>query len=66
MAKLRPPYLSPTGLQEADAPRVPSGRRRMVIAGVLAAAVVALAWFDGGEEPMHPIAEDVVLPEQSQ
>jgi len=37
-----------------------------VIAGVVAAVLLVLAWFDGGEEPIHPIAEDVVLPEQGQ
>jgi hypothetical protein len=58
--------LSPTGLEHASAPSVPAGRRRIVIAGVVAAALLALAWFDGGEEPLHPIAEDVALPEQVQ
>ena len=28
--------------------------------------LLALAWFEGGEEPLHPIAEDVALPEQGQ
>ena len=58
--------LSPTGLEQASAPSVPAGRRRIVIAGVVAAVLLALAWFDGGEEPLHPIAEDVALPEQGQ
>lgn len=26
-------------------------------------AVLALAWFDGGEEPIHPIAQDIPVPE---
>jgi hypothetical protein len=30
------------------------------------AGLVVLAWFDGGEEPLRPIAQDVVLPEQGQ
>lgn len=56
--------LSPTGLQEAPAPRTPAGRRWLVIAGMMVAVLLALAWFDGGEEPLHPIAEDVALPKQ--
>lgn len=58
--------LSPTGLEQAPAPSAPTGRRRIVIAGVVAALLLTLAWFDGGEEPLHPIAEDVMLPEQGQ
>ena len=58
--------LSPAGLQVAHVPSAPAGRRRLVIAGVVAAALLMLAWFDGGEEPLHPIAEDVALPEQGQ
>jgi hypothetical protein len=57
--------LSPTGLQAAHEPSAPAGRRRLVMAGVVAAALLALAWFDGGEEPLHPIAQDVALPEQA-
>jgi hypothetical protein len=30
------------------------------------AILFALAWFDGGEEPLRPIAEPVTLPEQAQ
>jgi hypothetical protein len=40
--------------------RVPRGR---VVAGVLVLlALVALAWMDGGEEPLHPIAQEIELP----
>ena len=59
----RPPRLSPSGLQEAPVPR---SRRGPLLAGVVAVALLALAGFDGGEEPLHPIAEDVALPEQAQ
>jgi hypothetical protein len=38
----------------------------MVIAGLVLAALLALAWFDGGEEPLRPIADDVALPEMAQ
>jgi hypothetical protein len=33
---------------------------------VLVGGALALAWIDGGEEPLHPIAEAVVLPEPAQ
>ncbi len=38
----------------------------MVMAGVAVAGLLMLAWFDGGEESLHAIAEDVALPEQQQ
>ncbi|UYV14589.1 hypothetical protein [Porphyrobacter sp. ULC335] len=63
MANLRRQRLSPSGLQEAPAPRT---RRWPWVAGVVAVLLLALAWFEGGEEPLHPIAEDVALPEQGQ
>ncbi|MFO6447085.1 hypothetical protein ACLBKU_08050 [Erythrobacter sp. NE805] len=68
MANPRPPRLSPTGLAEAPAPRVPPARRKLTIGLMVAVPVLllAIAWFDGGEEALHPIAEPVVLPEQGQ
>ncbi len=63
MANLRRQRLSPSGLQEAPAPRP---RRWPLIAGIVATMLLALAWFDGGEEALHPIAEDVALPEQAE
>jgi hypothetical protein len=36
------------------------------VLGVVVAALLALAWFDGGEEPLHPIAQDIALPGQAQ
>lgn len=36
--------------------------RRTVIGVVVALALLALAWFDGGEEALHPIAQEIVLP----
>lgn len=64
MAKQRPSRLSPTGLQEAPVRAQP--RRWPIIAIAVVASVLALAWMDGGEEPLHPIAEDVLLSEQGQ
>jgi hypothetical protein len=36
------------------------------LAAVIAAGLLALAWFDGGEEPLRPIAEPVAVPERGQ
>ena len=66
MAKLRPPYLSVIGLEEADAKPRLSGRAWWPAMALVAGGLLALAWFDGGEEPIRPIAEDVPLPEQGQ
>jgi hypothetical protein len=38
-------------------------RLRGVVAVLLALVVLAgIAWHDGGEEPLHPIAQPVALP----
>ncbi|MCZ8370479.1 MAG: hypothetical protein O9293_11030 [Porphyrobacter sp.] len=55
--------LSPTGLEQAPVPRA---RRWPWVAAVVAAMLLTLAWFEGGEEPLRPIAEDVALPERGQ
>ncbi len=63
MRNLRRTSLSPTGLGEPRRPAAPAAPPRWLLLGLLAvAAVLGLAWFDGGEEPLHPIAQDVVLP----
>lgn len=36
--------------------------RRVVIGVVVVLALVALAWFDGGEEALHPITQEIALP----
>lgn len=36
--------------------------RRVGLVLAIVAALAALAWFDGGEEPLHPIAQAVDLP----
>jgi len=41
-------------------------RRWPGVAGLAVLGLAGLAWFDGGEEPLHPIAEEVSLPEQGQ
>jgi hypothetical protein len=37
-------------------------RRGGVIGVVVAVVLIGLAWIDGGEESLHPIAQEVVLP----
>lgn len=64
MANSRRQRLSPTGLEQAPAPRLRP--RWPWVAGAVAVVLLALAWFDGGEEALHPIAQDVALPEQAQ
>lgn len=63
MANLRHPRLSPSGLKQARAPR---RWRWPWVAGLALASLLALAWFDGGEEPLRPIAQDVALPDHRQ
>ncbi|MBE5073223.1 hypothetical protein IM511_02760 [Erythrobacteraceae bacterium E2-1 Yellow Sea] len=39
------------------------GLRRWQVFAIVLLAIVALAWFDGGEEPIRPITQNVTLPE---
>ena len=39
------------------------GLRRWHVLALVLLGIVALAWFDGGEEPIRPITQDVTLPE---
>lgn len=68
MPSLRPKRLSPSGLQEAHptAPAKAGGARKAVWAALGLAVLLVLAWFEGGEEPLHPITQDVALPENGQ
>lgn len=65
MPNLRSKSLSSSGFEPAR----PVGQRGLPQWAAAAAFVVggllALAWIDGGEEPLRPIAEDVALPEQA-
>lgn len=62
MANLRQERLTPGGFEQPPPERgMWRGRRWPWVAGALV-VVLALAWFDGGEESLRPIAEDVALP----
>jgi len=62
MANSRQSPPTPYPIERPSAPRV---RRWPWVVGAVIAALLALAWFDGGEEPLHPIAQDVALPERA-
>jgi ferric-dicitrate binding protein FerR (iron transport regulator) len=64
MANPRAQRLSPRGLGRAPAPAATPTRRWPALAlGVLGAlALLAIAWFDGGERALRPIAQPVALP----
>ncbi|WP_285710563.1 hypothetical protein [Erythrobacter oryzae] len=61
---MRQERLTPGGFERVPPKR--RGRRWPWVAGLAALALTLLAWFDGGEEALRPIAEDVSLPEQGQ
>lgn len=63
MANLRQERLTPGGFEQAPVKR---GIRRWLWMAGAVVVLLALAWFDGGEEALRPIAQDVTLPEQSQ
>lgn len=61
MANLRHERLTPGGFEQPPARR---GVRWPWLAGLAALGLALLAWFDGGEEPLHPIAQAVTLSTQ--
>lgn len=63
MAKLRRSPGPAHGLSPMDAPRPAGQRRWVVLAGLVLAGLLALAWFDGGEQPLRPMEQAVELPE---
>lgn len=42
--------------------RVIRGRRVVITLALVLLAILFLAWFDGGEEALHPIEQEVALP----
>ena len=63
MANERHPRLTPSGFEQAAPVRA---RRWPWVLGMAAVVLIGLAWFEGGEEPLRPIAEEIPLPEQAQ
>ena len=61
MANLRSQLRPKQGLTPPPRRRVPA--RWPWVAGAAVAALLVLAWIDGGEEPLRPIAEPAQLPE---
>ncbi len=49
-----------------DRVRMKRGTRVGLIAVMIVIAVLALAWFDGGEEAMRPISQEIAVPETAQ
>lgn len=63
MANLRRPHSSLQGMSQASQPAQRSSRRWPVIVGALILALLVVAWIEGGEVPVRPIAEPIILPE---
>lgn len=66
MANLSRPSPARQILSREPARQLRLPARRVVIGVAVVLALAALAWIDGGEEALHPIAEDVTLPESAQ
>ena len=66
MANLSGPLASRQLLAREPAPRLRARLRVAMAALLVIAALAGLAWIDGGEEPLHPIAQPVELPENTQ
>ncbi|MEQ5786891.1 hypothetical protein J3454_03195 [Erythrobacter sp. NFXS35] len=62
MAKLSSPPTSRQILAREPSLRPRLRLQRVVLVLVLFAAAAGLAYFDGGEKPLRPIAEPVELP----
>jgi hypothetical protein len=64
MANQRSPHRLRQGLTLAPDESPRPRRRWPVILGVVAVLMLGLAWAEGGEAPLRPIADPVQLPEQ--
>lgn len=65
MANPRRSNTAPSGLSAPPAPP-PLWRRRGPLLTMAAVGLIALAYIDGGEQALRPIAAPVALPEQGQ
>lgn len=43
-----------------------TGRRRIGVGALAIIAILAWAWWDGGEQPMRPITQTIELPGTAQ
>lgn len=66
MANRRTNRLSSSDVPDRSASRRGGVPEWAAAVALVAGGALALAWFDGGEEPLRPIAADVSLPEQGQ
>ncbi|MCL9982634.1 MAG: hypothetical protein NBV60_05685 [Erythrobacter sp.] len=66
MANLSRPQPARQILAREPAPRVIVSRRKLIAGAAIALALAGLAWIDGGEEPLHPIAQEVAVPGAAQ
>jgi hypothetical protein len=64
MANLRSPHRLRQGLTVAPVEAPPARRRWPVFVALGVAGLLFVAWAEGGEEPLRPIAQSVQLPEQ--
>lgn len=62
MANLSRPLPTRQILAREPVQRLRVSRRAVVTAVVIAIVLLGLAWIDGGEEPLHPIAQEVTIP----
>ena len=49
-------------MESGIGPRPRPGRIWIILTMVIV-AVIALAWFDGGEQPIRPISQPIAMPE---
>jgi hypothetical protein len=61
MANLSRPQPARQILAREPAQRVTVSRRKLIAGATIAIATAGLAWIDGGEEPLHPIAQEVAV-----
>lgn len=66
MANLSRPQPARQILAREPAQRVIVSRRKLIAGAAIAIALAGLAWIDGGEEPLHPIAQEVAVPGAAQ
>lgn len=66
MANLSRPQPARQILAREPARRLRVSRRKVTAGVVVAIALAALAWVDGGEEAVHPIAQEIAMPGATQ